>query len=106
MSQSKYASDEISQVDLNDNKTTSPPIETNVKFTSFMVCPLKILVFDGSWLDYLRFTRPDITYTLHVINRFKLASKTTHFAVVLRILCYIKGTLFYGLKYVLSPLKL
>ncbi|XP_015956073.1 uncharacterized mitochondrial protein AtMg00810-like [Arachis duranensis] len=48
-------------------------------------------------LVYLTVTRPDIAYPVHVLSQFLSPLRTTHYAAVLRILRYIKGTLFHGL---------
>lgn len=41
----------------------------------------------------------DITYIVHIVNQFIVASCTIHFVMVLRILWYIKSTLFHGLYF-------
>ncbi|GAV82123.1 hypothetical protein CFOL_v3_25576, partial [Cephalotus follicularis] len=48
---------------------------------------------------YLTVTRPDITYVVHLVSQFMSAPRTTHFSAVLRILRYIKGTLFHDLHF-------
>ncbi|XP_015962042.1 uncharacterized mitochondrial protein AtMg00810-like [Arachis duranensis] len=50
-------------------------------------------------LVYLTVTRPDIAYPVHVLSQFLLASRTIHCAAVLRILCYMKDTLFHALHF-------
>ena len=50
-------------------------------------------------LIYLTITRPDIAYAVHLVNQFMSAPRSTHYAAVLRILRYIKGTLFHGLHF-------
>ena len=58
-------------------------------------------------LIYLIVTRPDISYVIHQVSQYLSASRLTHYAVVLRILQYLKGTLFHGLFYsAQSPLVL
>ena len=58
-------------------------------------------------LIYLTVTRPDISYVVHQVSQYLSASRSTHFAAVLRILRYLKGTLFHGLFYsAQSPLVL
>ena len=58
-------------------------------------------------LVYLIVTRPDISYVIHQVSQYLSASRLTHYAVVLRILQYLKGTLFHGLFYsAQSPLVL
>ncbi|KAJ7982738.1 Retrovirus-related Pol polyprotein from transposon TNT 1-94 [Quillaja saponaria] len=85
-----------------DIKTVSTPVELNVKLTPLDDTPLKDPTLYhqlvGS-LVYLTIIRPDIAYAMHLVSQFMIASRTTHFAVVLRILHYVKGTLFHGLHF-------
>ena len=58
-------------------------------------------------LVYLTVTRPDISYAIHQVSQYLSAPRSTHYAAVLRILRYLKGTLFHGLFYsAQSPLIL
>uniref|UniRef100_A0A2N9HB99 Integrase catalytic domain-containing protein n=1 Tax=Fagus sylvatica TaxID=28930 RepID=A0A2N9HB99_FAGSY len=50
-------------------------------------------------LVYLTVTRPDISYAVHIVIQFMVAPRSLHYAVVLRILWYLKGTLFHGLHF-------
>ena len=58
-------------------------------------------------LVYLTVTRLDISYVVHQVNQYLSAPRSTHYAAFLRILQYLKGTLFHGLFYFTqSPLIL
>ena len=58
-------------------------------------------------LVYLTVTRPDISYAVHQVSPYLSAPRSTHYVAVLRILRYLKGTLFHGLFYsAQSPLIL
>ena len=58
-------------------------------------------------LVYLTVTRPNISYVVHQVSQYLSAPQSTHYAAVLRILRYLKGTLFHGLFYsAQSPLVL
>ena len=50
-------------------------------------------------LIYLTVTRPYIAHAVHIVSQFMTAPRTIHFVVVLRILCYVKGTSFHGLHF-------
>uniref|UniRef100_A0A2N9FLQ8 Reverse transcriptase Ty1/copia-type domain-containing protein n=1 Tax=Fagus sylvatica TaxID=28930 RepID=A0A2N9FLQ8_FAGSY len=50
-------------------------------------------------LVYLTVTRPDISYAVHIVSQFMAAPRSLHYTVVLRILRYLKGTLFHGLHF-------
>ncbi|XP_057760920.1 uncharacterized mitochondrial protein AtMg00810-like [Arachis stenosperma] len=102
LSQTKYASDLFARAGIADSRTESTPLEPNVRFT-----PMDDTVLDNptlyrqlvGGLVYLTVTRPDIAYPVHILGQFLSAPRTTHYAAVLRILHYIKGTLFYGLYF-------
>ena len=58
-------------------------------------------------LIYLTVTRPDISYAVHQVSQYLSAPRSTHYAAVLCILRYLKGTIFHGLFYsTQSPLVL
>ena len=60
-----------------------------------------------SSLVYLTITLPDISYAVHQVSQFMSAPRSTHYVAVLRILRYLKGTLFHGLHFFAqSPLIL
>ena len=55
----------------------------------------------------LTITCPDISYAVHWVSQYLSAPRSTHYATVLRILQYLKGTLFHDLFYsAQSPLVL
>ncbi|XP_072064209.1 uncharacterized protein [Arachis hypogaea] len=102
LSQAKYASDLLARAGITDSRTESTPLEPNVRFT-----PMDGTVLDNptlyrqlvGGLVYLTVTRPDIAYPVHVLSQFLSAPRTIHYAAVLRILRYVKGTLFHGLYF-------
>uniref|UniRef100_A0A7N2KXZ2 Retrovirus-related Pol polyprotein from transposon TNT 1-94 n=1 Tax=Quercus lobata TaxID=97700 RepID=A0A7N2KXZ2_QUELO len=110
ITQAKYASDLLSQAGLTDSKTVDTPVELNTHLTPSGGKPLsnpslyRRLI--GS-LVYLTVTRPDISYAVHQVSQYLSAPRSTHYAAVLRILRYLKGTLFHGIFYsAQSPLVL
>ena len=92
----------MSRAGLIDSKTVDTPVELNALLTPTGGKPLsnpslyRRLV--GS-LVYLTVTRPDISYVVHQVSQYLSAPRSTHYAAVLRILRYLKGTLFHGLFY-------
>ena len=48
-------------------------------------------------LRYLTCTRPEILYASRLISQYMKNSTTTHLKVAKQILCYIKGTIDFGL---------
>ncbi|XP_026420157.1 uncharacterized protein LOC113316152 [Papaver somniferum] len=102
VSQVKYATDIINRAGLTDNKTVDTPLEVNVKYNptdgKILSNPTLYRQLVGS-LNYLTITRPDISHAIHVVSQFMSAPRSIHYAAVLRILRYLKGTLHQGLHF-------
>jgi hypothetical protein len=110
LTQAKYTSDLLSRAGLTDHKILDTQIELNARLTlssgELLPDPTLYRQLVGS-LVYLTVTRPDISYAVHQVSQFMSAPRSTHHAVVLRILRYLKGTLFHGLHFsAQSPLTL
>ena len=110
ITQTKNASELLSRARLTDSKTIDTPVELNAHLTPSRGKPLsnpslfKRLV--GS-LVYLTVTHPDIFYVVHQVSQYLFALWSTHYAAILRILWYLKGTLFHDIFYsTQSPLVL
>ena len=92
LTQAKYTSDLISRAGITDSKIVDTPIEYNNRLNTHDGEPLpdatlyRQLV--GS-LVYLTVTRPNISYTVHIVSQFMTAPRSLHYAVVLRILRYL-----------------
>ncbi|XP_058734234.1 uncharacterized mitochondrial protein AtMg00810-like [Vicia villosa] len=102
LSQSKYIASILEQTHLSDTIIADSPLELNVKYASSDGVPLpdptlyRTLV--GS-LVYLTITRPDIAYAVHVVSQFVISPTTVHWAAVLRICRYLRGTQFQSLLF-------
>jgi hypothetical protein len=110
LSQTKYASDLISRSGISDNNIATSPMEENweqdISDGEPLQDPTLYRQLVGS-LIYLTVTRPDIAYAVHRVSQFMSSPRSVHFAAVLRILRYVKGTIFHGLFYSSStPLHL
>jgi transposase InsO family protein len=110
LTQAKYIYDLLSRANLTDSKIVDTPTKLNTRLTPHDGEPLRDFTLYrhlvGS-LVYLTFTRPDISYAVHQVSQFMAAPRSTHFSAVLRILRYLKGTLFHGLYFSSqSPLQL
>ena len=110
ITQVKDASKLLSRAGLTDSKTVDTSVKLNAHLTPLGGKPLsnpflyRRLV--GS-LVYLIVTRLDISYVVHQVSQYLSAPRSTHYAAVLRILRYLKGTFFHGLFYFSqSPLVL
>ncbi|KAL5752556.1 hypothetical protein ACOSQ2_023063 [Xanthoceras sorbifolium] len=102
LSQAKYASDLLTKAGITDNKTVSTPLEYNAKLTpldgELISDATRYRQLVGS-LIYLTVTRPDISHAVGMVSKFMDAPRSVHYAAVLRILRYVKGTLYHGLHY-------
>ena len=102
ITQAKYASKLLSRAGLTDSKTVDTLVDLSAHLTPSGGKPLsnpslyRRLV---SSLVYLTITRPDISYAIHRVSHYLSAPRSTHYAAVLRILRYLKGTLFHDLFY-------
>ena len=102
ITQAKYASELLSRAGLTDSKTVVTQVELNAHLTLSGGKPLfnpslyRRLV--GS-LVYPTVTYPDIFYAVHQVSQYLSTPRLTHYAAVLHILRYLKGTLFHGLFY-------
>ncbi|GMP43055.1 hypothetical protein CsSME_00012568 [Camellia sinensis var. sinensis] len=100
LSQAKYANEVIHRAGLTDIKVSDTPIELNVKLNSIDGVPLddptlyRELV---GCLVYLTVTRPDFAYVVHVVSQFVSVPRSTHWAALVRVLRYLRGTIFQGL---------
>ena len=102
LTQAKYTFDLISRAGITNSKIVDTPIEYKNRLNTHGGEPLpnatlyRQLV--GS-LVYLTIIRLDISYAVHIVSQFMAAPQFLHYAAVLRILRYLKGTLFHGLHF-------
>ncbi|XP_058216894.1 uncharacterized mitochondrial protein AtMg00810-like [Rhododendron vialii] len=96
LGQSKYVTDILHRARLTDTKTVDTPLELHAKFSASDGVPLEdpteYREFVGC-LVYLTVIWPDISYAVHIVNQFVSAPRTTHWAALLPILRYLRGTL-------------
>ncbi|XP_028125248.1 uncharacterized protein LOC114322182 [Camellia sinensis] len=102
LSQVKYANEVIHRAGLTDTKLSDTPMELNVKLNTTDGVPLdnptlyRELV---GCLVYLTVTHPDLAYIVHVVSQFVSAPRSTHWAALLRILRYLRSTIFQDLLF-------
>ncbi|XP_028062330.1 uncharacterized protein LOC114265713 [Camellia sinensis] len=100
--QAKYTSDLLAHASLTDYKTASTPINPQTRFISLNnhLSPDATLYRQlvGS-LVHLTITHPDIAYVVHIVSQFMVSSRSPYYDDVVRILRYLKGTMFHGLRY-------
>nr|GEZ59996.1 ribonuclease H-like domain-containing protein [Tanacetum cinerariifolium] len=81
-------------------KPSRTPVDTESKLGDCgtpVVDPTLYRSLAGS-LQYLTFTRPDITYAVQQVCLYMHDSREPHFSALKRILRYVQGTLDYGLQ--------
>ena len=102
LTQAKYTSDMISRASITDSKIVDTHIEYNRCLNSHDgESPYDATLyrqFVGS-LIYLTITRPNISYAVHEVSQFMAAPRSPHYVVVIRILRYLKDTIFDGLHF-------
>ena len=102
LTQAKSTFDLISRASITDSKIVDTPIEYNRRLNSYDGESLSDATLYrqlvGS-LIYPTVTRPDISYVVHVVSQFMTAHRSSHYVVVLRILRYLKDTIFDGLHF-------
>jgi hypothetical protein len=102
LTQRKYIQDLLTRTNMENSKAAPTP----------MLPAEKLSLHDGTklspedttryrsvvgTLQYLSFTRPDISFSVNRVCQFLSAPTTSHWAAVKRILRYLNGTLDYGL---------
>ena len=100
--QIKYTSDLISRAGITNSKIVDTPIEYNNCSNTHDGEPLLDATLYRQLVGnffYLIITRPDISYAVHIVSQFMAAPRSLHYVTVLRILRYLKGTLFHGLHF-------
>ncbi|XP_026420510.1 uncharacterized protein LOC113316568 [Papaver somniferum] len=102
VSQVKYACEIIQRAGITDTKVVDTPLEVNVRHSptdgTLLSNPTLYRQLLGS-LNYLTITRPDISHAVHRVSQFMYAHRSTHYAIFLRILRYLKGNLYKGLQF-------
>ncbi|GJU40510.1 ribonuclease H-like domain-containing protein [Tanacetum coccineum] len=99
LSQQKYAVEVIDKAHMVNCNPSRTPIDTESKLESDcdpVSDPTLYQSLAGS-LQYLTFTRPDISYVVQHVCLYMHDPREPHFSAFKRILHYIHGTLDYGL---------
>ena len=102
LTQAKYTSNLISRSSIIDSKIVDTPIEYNCRINSHVGESLSDATLSRQLVEsliYLTVTRLDISYAVHVVSQFMDAPRSPHYVAVLRILRYLKSTIFDGLHF-------
>ncbi|XP_023752713.1 uncharacterized mitochondrial protein AtMg00810-like [Lactuca sativa] len=105
LSQQKYATEILGRAKMLNCKLARTPAYTSAKFdcTGPPVSDPTLYRSLAGALQYLTFTRPDITYVVQQVCLYIHDSREPHFTAFKRILRYIRGTLDHGLQLYASP---
>ena len=98
--QQKYALDIVTEDGLLGCKPAGSPIDQNHRLALAksppMTNPEKYRRLVGR-LIYLSFTRPDLSYAIHILSQFMQKPKEDHWFAALKCVRYLKGTLGHGI---------
>lgn len=101
LSQEAYAQDIISRAGMKDCKPCNTPVDLNSKLSAdvgdLVSDPTAYRSLAGA-LQYLTFTRPEISYAVHQICLFMHSQRQPHLQALKRIIRYIQGTKSHGLQ--------
>jgi hypothetical protein len=96
LSQEKYIQDLLDHASLTDHRTAETPIELNVHLVATdgepLENPTRYRHIVGS-LVYLGVTKPDISYSIHILSQFIFAPTQIHYSHLLCVLHYFCGTI-------------
>ncbi|GKA10331.1 ribonuclease H-like domain-containing protein [Tanacetum coccineum] len=100
LSQSKFAEEILERAHIQNCNPCQIPIDTESKLGSDggpVSNPTLYRNLAGA-LQYLFFTRPDLSYAIQQVCLYMHDPRDPHFTALKRILCYVRGTLDYGLQ--------
>jgi hypothetical protein len=107
--QTKYASDLLQRFDMTNCKPSSTPYSSTSRLTKDqgtpLVDPTSFRSLVGA-LQYLTFTRPDLSFAVNQVCQFMHSPTDTHLIAAKWILRYIKGSLSSGLLFQPGSLNL
>jgi hypothetical protein len=107
--QTKYASDLLHRFAMTDCKPSSTPYSSTSRLTKDqgtpLVDPTSFRSLVGA-LQYLTFTRPDLSFAVNQVCQFMHSPTDTHLIAAKRILRYVKGSLSSGLLFQPGSLNL
>nr|KAJ0213981.1 hypothetical protein LSAT_V11C400194770 [Lactuca sativa] len=100
LSQHRHIHDLLEHFHMDGAKDVTTPLNSSVSLTlhdgSACTDPTPYQKLVGS-LQYLAFTRSDISFAVNKLSRFMHAPSQTHWQSLKRVLCYLKGTIHHGL---------
>ena len=101
LSQSKYIMDILQDTQMHESKGVLTPMSSTLSLSlNDGTLPTDATEYRKTIgkLQYLSFTRPDISFSVNKLSQFMHAPTTAHWQAVKRLLRYLKQTMSYGLK--------
>ncbi|KAJ0647711.1 putative RNA-directed DNA polymerase [Helianthus annuus] len=101
LSQQQYAKEILARANMSACKPCNTPVDLSSKLSASDGPPVSDPTLYRSLagaLQYLTFTRPDISYAVQQVCLFMHDPRESHFAFMKRIIRYIQGTLDYGIR--------
>ena len=102
LSQVKYIQDLLDRTSMGGSKSAPTPRSPNRKLSqsdgTLLMDPIEYRSIVGA-LQYMTITRPDIAFAVNKACQFMSRPTDLHWQVVKQILCYLKGTITYGLQF-------
>ncbi|WVZ63197.1 hypothetical protein U9M48_012849 [Paspalum notatum var. saurae] len=102
LSQTHYVEKVLSRFGYIDSKPSPTPYDPSVtlkKNKRIDVNQLKYSQIIGSLMYLASATRPDISFAVSKLSRFMSNPGTDHWHALERVMCYLKGTMSYGIHY-------
>ncbi|GJZ60818.1 ribonuclease H-like domain-containing protein [Tanacetum coccineum] len=100
LSQKKYALQLLERAHMVHCNPSRTPVDTESKLGSEGVPVQDPTLYRSltGWLQYLTFTRPDLSYVVQQVCLYMHDPKEPHFAAIKRILRYVRGIIEFGLQ--------
>ncbi|GJR48107.1 uncharacterized mitochondrial protein-like protein [Tanacetum coccineum] len=98
----RYARKILKEARMEDCYTTSYPMEKDLKLSKAEDEPeVKATQYQKvvGFLRYLLHTHINLTYSVVVVSRYMKSPRESHARAIKQILCYLKGTTSFGIKY-------
>jgi hypothetical protein len=104
--QSHYVENVLSRFGFSDYQPASTPYDPSVllrKNRRIARDQLRYSQIIGSLMYLASATKPDISYVVYKLSRFVSNPKDDHWQALERVMCYLKGTMSYGIHYTGNP---
>ncbi|CAL9001424.1 unnamed protein product [Prunus brigantina] len=109
VNQSKYAKELLHKAGMHSCRSCSTPCKPHTQvlkeYGEVLTDPTLFRSIVGA-LQYLTFTRPDLTYSINSVCQYMNQPTDLHWHLVKRILIYVQGTLEYGLSFTAGDMHL